>query len=132
LLDKLIEPLLNAAYPPSHTGRPRSCFRIVLNGIIYRMRSGVQWNELPEKFGDDSTVHRWFQRWGEDEIFEKIWAIIAAACEDLGGLEWGWQSVDGRMGKARFGGDKIGKNPTDRGKPGSKISLAVEGSGGPQ
>ena len=35
------------------------------------------------------------------------------------------------LGKARFGGEKTGKNPTDRGKPGTKKSLLVEGDGGP-
>ena len=127
----LIEGILKRVYPPKPVGRPRSCFRSILNGIIYRMRSGVQWNQLPREFGDDSTIHRWFQRWCKEGIFEKIWRYIAGECEYLGGLNWQWQAVDGRMGKSRFGGDKVGKNPTDRGKAGTKISLATDGSGSP-
>ncbi len=46
-------------------------------------------------------------------------------------VDWEWQAADGAMGKARFGGDLIGPNPTDRGKAGSKRSLLVEGQGGP-
>lgn len=95
------------------------------------MRSGVQWNRILEKFGDDSTLHRWFQRWSEDGIFERIWGFIIDACEEIGGVDWQWQAVDGRMSKARFGGEKVGKNPTDHGKTGTKISLATEGNGGP-
>ncbi|MBP8645661.1 MAG: IS5 family transposase, partial [Syntrophobacteraceae bacterium] len=102
-----------------------------LNTILYRIRTGVQWNHLPREFGDDSTVHRWFQRWCKEGIFEKIWVVLLDQCEELGGVDWEWQSVDGRMGKARFGGDKVGKNPTDRGKPGTKISLAAEAGGRP-
>jgi putative transposase len=99
-----IEPLINEAYPPKPTGRPRADLRRALDGIIFRLRSGCQWNKLPERFGDDSTVHRWFQRWCQDGFFEKLWAVLLAECEELGGVDWEWQSADGAMGKARFGG----------------------------
>ena len=46
-------------------------------------------------------------------------------------MNWRWQAADGRLGKARFGGKNVGKNPTDRGKNGTKQSLLVEGDGGP-
>ena len=127
----IIRNILSNAYPTKKRGRPRRCFRMILNAIIYRMRSGVQWNYLPRELGDDSTTHRWFQRWCEDGIFEKIWAVLVERCQELGAVDWQWQAVDGRMGKARFGGDKVGRNPTDRGKPGTKISLATEADGGP-
>ena len=52
-------------------------------------------------------------------------------CDELGAVNWRWQAADGRLGKARFGGKKVGKNPTDRGKNGTKQSLLVEGDGGP-
>jgi putative transposase len=46
-------------------------------------------------------------------------------------VDWQWQSADAAMAKARFGGDEIGPNPTDRAKPGTKRSLLVEADGGP-
>jgi putative transposase len=125
-----IEPILNRHYPPARTGRPRAGLRLVLDGIIYRLRSGLQWNRLPPRFGADSTVHGWFQRLVKDGVLEEIWARIAAECETLGDLDWTWQAVDAVMGKARMGGAKRGPDPTDRAKPGTK-SLHVEGSGGP-
>ena len=46
--------------------------------------------------------------------------------------DWQWQSADASMGKARLGGgDAIGRNPTDRSKPGTKRSVVVEAKGGP-
>ena len=45
-------------------------------------------------------------------------------------MDWEWQSADCSMGKARFGG-RIGRNPTDRGKAGSKKSILVDAAGGP-
>jgi putative transposase len=112
--DKLwdcLETILTERYPEKSTGRPRTDLRQVLNGIIFRMRTGCQWNKLPEHFGSDSTVHRWFQRFCADGIFETLWAQLAETCEDLAGVYWDWQSADGRLGKARFGGEKGGQKP---------------------
>jgi putative transposase len=100
------ERILLKHYPPALTGRPRADLRRVLNGVIFRLRSGCQWNRLPERFGDDATVHRWFQRWVKDGVLEELWALLLSECEELGGLDWRWQAADGCMGKARFGGEK--------------------------
>ena len=60
-----IEPILLKDAPPPPPvkgGRKRTDWRQAFNGIIFRMRTGCQWNRLPKQFGDDSSVHRWFQR----------------------------------------------------------------------
>ncbi len=110
-----IEPILAAHYPPAKTGRPHADLRQVLNGVIYRLRSGVQWNQLPLEFGDDSTVHRWFQTFVRDGVLEEVWAALLAECEALDDLDWTWQAVDGMMGKARMGGGKRGQTPLTAG-----------------
>jgi putative transposase len=117
--------------PPAKGGRKRTDWRRAFNGIIFRMRTGCQWNQLPKRFGDDSSVHRWFQRWNQNGVMEKVWAAMVSGCEKLDGVHWEWQSGDGAMGKARFGGDKVGPNPTDRGKNGTKRSVIVDQDGGP-
>ena len=112
----IIEPILSKLDPPSWTGRARTDPRAALNGIIYRMRSGCQWNHLPKQFGDDSSVHRTFQRWVNKGVLEAIWARLVENCEDLGGGDWQWQSADGAMGKARFGGISSVSTPRIAGK----------------
>jgi putative transposase len=126
-----IEPILAKRYPPAGTGRPRADLRRVLDGIIYRLRSGVQWNQLPREFGADSTVHGWFQRFAADGVLEEIWACLVAECDALGAVGWEWQAADGVLGKSRFEGDARGPNPTDRAKMGTKKSVLVEQGGGP-
>jgi putative transposase len=113
---KIIQPILTELDPPSWTGRGRTDQRAALNGIIYQMRSGCQWNVLPEKFGDDSSVHRTFQRWVKKGVLERIWATLVENCEELGGVDWRWQSADGAMGKARFGGTRSVQTPRIAGK----------------
>jgi len=101
---EIIEPILQEHDPPKNTGRPRIDQREALDAIIFRMRSGCQWNQLPKEFPDDSSVHRAFQRWVEFGVLDRIWAALVEECEELGGVDFEWQAADGAMGKARFGG----------------------------
>lgn len=107
----IIEPLLLKRYPPKSTGRPRVDFRQVFNAIIYRLRTGCQWNQMPQELGSDSSNHRWFQQWREDGALEQIWATLIEHCDELGGVEWDWQAADAMLGKARFGGPISARTP---------------------
>lgn len=108
---KRIAPVLDERDPPKPTGRPRIDAREALDAILFRMRSGCQWNQLPEEFPDDSSVHRTFQRWVERKVLDRIWAVLVAECQELGGVDFTWQSADGAMGKARFGGTRSARIP---------------------
>jgi putative transposase len=101
-----IEPILQEFWLKKPTGRHVAHWRKMLNAILFRMRSGCQWERLPEWYGPKSTVHYWFQGWVEGDIFEKIWAILVQECDEIGGMQWQWQSADTMLGKAWFGGGK--------------------------
>ena len=128
-----IEPVIEELDPPKATGRKREDPRRMLNAIIFRMRSGCQWNKLPKSLGDDSTIHRHVPEvWTSAGVLPRVWAVIQAHCSTSWvRVDWEWQAADAAMGKARLGGDAVGRNPTDRGKPGTKRSILVEASGGP-
>jgi putative transposase len=106
-----IEPILNEADPPKRRGRKRVDRRRVLDGIIFRLRTGCQWNHIPSVYGDDSTIHRCFKRWCELDVFEQIWAALVAECDELKAVQWEWQAADTSMGKARFGGARSAPTP---------------------
>ena len=110
-----VETVLAEYDPPAKFGPARIDQRQALNGVIYRMRSGVQWNQLPRQFGDDSSVHRTFQRWVERGAIGRLWAPLVKGCEELAGVDWRWQSFDCATGKARHGGIKSDRTrPTGR------------------
>ena len=113
---RLIKPLIDADMPRQRTGRPPADRRQVLNCIIHRMRSGCQWNQLPKELGSDRTAHRYFQRWVHNNVLQKIWKKLTQACDELGGVDWQWQSADAAMGKARFGGIKWARTRRTAGK----------------
>ena len=94
-----IQPILDQLDPPAKTGRPRIDPRAALDGMIYRMRTGCQLNQLPKEFPDDASVHRTMQRWIEREVFPAIWTSLVEVCDELGGVDFEWQAADGAMGK---------------------------------
>jgi putative transposase len=112
----IVQDIIGELDPPAWTGRPRVGQREALDGIIYQMRSGCQWNHLPKEFGDDSSVHRTLQRWQAKDVFDRLWAVLIENCEELRGVNWTWQSADGAMGKARFGGMMSAPTPQIAGK----------------
>ncbi len=99
-----IQPVLVQHDPPKKTGRKRINARAALDAIIFRLRSGCQWNQLPQEFPDDSSVHRTFQRWIERGVLVRIWAALVQECQELDGVNFEWQAADTAMGKARSGG----------------------------
>jgi len=117
----------------SKMGRPVEVdFRKILAGIFYVLRTGMQWQACPrEKFGPPSTVYHYFHLWCKIDIFKQLWAKALEVYDDLKGLDWRWQSLDGAITKAPLGGEATGANPTDRGKRGTKRSLLTEGNGIP-
>jgi transposase len=48
----------------------------VINGILYRLRTGCQWQMIPTEYGSGSTCHRRFQEWEEAGIFEQLWRVL--------------------------------------------------------
>jgi putative transposase len=118
----VIQQLLDEHYPAKAKGHRRVNLRRVLNGLMFRLRTGCQWNRVPAVFGDDSTVQRHFQQWCQRGIFERIWAALVEQCAARDGVDWPWHAADTAMGKARLGGDLIGRHPTARGKKGESVA----------
>jgi putative transposase len=115
-------------------GRPRASDRAVINAIWYVLWTGCQWKALHRDwFGvSSSVVHERFQRWRRMGLFEKLMKRMAQYyARECGGIDWKWQAMDSKHSAAPLGGEKTGKNPTDRGKAGAKINLLVDGRGAP-
>jgi transposase len=81
------------------------------------LRTGCQWKALPkEKFGSSSSIHQYFLDWEKEGFFESLWRVGLAEYDDMEGIAWRWQSIDGSMMKAPLAKEAVGRNPTDRGK----------------
>lgn len=97
-------------------GRKPMDARTVFSAIVYVLRTGVQWKALPKEFGSSSAVHQYFKDWSQEGFFERLWAKGLAEYDEMEGIGWEWQSLDGSMTKAPLATECVGPNPTDRGK----------------
>lgn len=97
-------------------GRPRLAMRDVVGGILYVLATGCQWKAMPRQFGSGSAIHAYFQSWVEAGVFEELWSLALTEYEELIGIDWTWQSLDGAMTKSPLGGEK---------KPGRIQRIAV-------
>jgi len=98
-------------------GRKPKSSRLVFEAVVYVLRTGCQWKAIPaERFGSASAVHRRFLEWQKAGVFEALWSAGLAEYDDLEGVAWRWQSIDGAMMKAPLAQEAVGPNPTDRGK----------------
>lgn len=103
----LIQPVLP---PPSRRGRPRADDRKTLNGVLWVMRTGAPWNDLPEKYGSDSTCHRRLHGGTRDSgsqaegVWERIWKTCLRVLDEKGRLDWRRSFIDGTFAPAKKGG----------------------------
>lgn len=93
----LIEPML-----PRPTGRPGRKFsdaRTMVEGIVYRYRTGLAWRDLPPVFGPWQTVWTWHRRMAFDGTWDRVAAMITAAADAAGLIDWSL-SVDSTIARA--------------------------------
>jgi putative transposase len=114
-------------------GRPRADDRAALNGIWYVLWTGCQWKAIHKNwFGvSSSVIHERFQTWRKQGIFGNVLREMVLYYQTEQEIGWKWQSIDSKSCPAPLGGEDTGKNPTDRGKRGSKIHLLVDKQGAP-
>src|SRR5215211_5251356 len=72
---------------PQRGGRWRD-HRQVLNGILFRVRSGVPWRDLPERYGPWETVYKRLARWQTDGTWARIEAALRTQADAAGALDW--------------------------------------------
>ncbi|WP_153182564.1 transposase, partial [Streptomyces sp. E2N166] len=71
---------LESFLPPGGARGGRwSDHRRVINGVLYRVRTGVQWRDLPERFGPWETVYKRHRRWSADGTWRMLLSRIQAA-----------------------------------------------------
>ena len=101
----------------SGRGWPRASNQAVVSGIWFVLCTGCQWKALPqERFGSPSAIHTHFMRWMRAEFFVALWRAGLAEYDEMEGIAWSWQGIDGAMVKAPLALEAVGRNPTDRGK----------------
>ena len=89
--------------PPARTGRPRDDDRKIINGIIYVLTTGCRCDDMPKKFGDDSTANRRLNSWQQQGVWKKILVCAIKSARKSGKLQLQKVSVDSSTISAKKG-----------------------------
>jgi transposase len=106
-----IAPLLPEEPPKPKGGRPRVSDRAALNGILYVLRTGIQWKHLPTElgFGSGVTVWRRVLAWQRAGVGERLHRLLLDELGEAGQLDWTRVVVDTRSVPAKRGDSSPGR-----------------------
>ena len=90
-------------------GRPRRDPREVLDGVLWILRTGAQWADLPDRYPPYQTCHRYFQQWTRDGTLKRILRALAEDLYERGAIDLSEAFIDGT-----FAGAKKGASPSER------------------
>ena len=95
-----ISPLLP---PPKRMGRPRADDRRTLDAILFVLRTGCRWKDLPKELGSATTAWRRLKEWEEAGVWESLWRAVLSSLDAHGKLEWAQAFLDGSFVPAKRG-----------------------------
>ncbi len=100
---EVIRPLVP---PQGRMGRPRADDRQVLNGILWVLKTGARWQDMPRRYGHPTTCWRRLKGWQEKGVWDHLLGSLLASLDAQGRLEWERASLDASFAPAKKGGQQ--------------------------
>ena len=132
---KQVEPLLPVPKPRRfrYPGRKPLDNRRALTGVLFVLKTGIAWNDLPQEMGCGSGVACWgrLRDWHAAGVWAPLHEVLLAELRYADKIDWSRAAADSTTLRALRGGDQTGKTPTDRGRKGTRDHLLTDGTGVP-
>ena len=106
-------------------GRPRRDLCEVLNGVLWILRTGAQWADLPERYPPYQTCHRYFQEWSRNGTVERVLHALAEDLYDRGRIDITEAFIDGSFSGAKKGALPSGRPNAGRGPRSWQLQTAL-------
>ena len=121
------------ASAPALSRRKPIADRNALTGILFVLKTGINWEDLPAEMGCGSGMTCWrrLEAWTRAGVWPKLHATLLAELEGAEKIDWSRASIDSSFVRARGGGGKTGPSPVDRRKEGSQHAVIVDAHGIP-
>lgn len=109
----VIEPHLPALREYPKGGRPRVDDRAALTGILFVLKTGIPWEDLPQEMGCGSGMTCWrrLRDWQQMGVWHTLHCIMLDRLNGVGQLDWSRAVADSTSVRAVFGGTKSGRIP---------------------
>ncbi len=132
-LREVIRPLLPGWVPSPKGGHPRVEDRKALTAILFVLKTGIPWEDLPCEMGCGSGITCWrrLRDWQADGTWERIHRELLSRLRGADKIDWSRALIDSSSVRAAYGGEGTGPSPVDRGKPGTKHHVITDASGIP-
>jgi transposase len=107
--------------------------RKVLTGIIFVLKTGIAWEDLPQDMGCGCgmTCLNYLKAWQAAGVWETLHELLLEELQGADDIDWSRAAADSSHARALGGGENSGKNPTDRGKLGTKHHVLTDAQGIP-
>jgi transposase len=130
---EIVEPLIPKHEASPKGGRPAVGDRECLTGIVFVLKTGIPWEDLPQEMGCGCGMTCWrrLRDWSAAGVWEKLVQVLLNKLRGAEKLDLSRSAVDSASVRAFGGGGKTGPNPTDRRKPGSKHHVLTDANGIP-
>ena len=109
-----IKPFLPKRRPSARGGRPPVDDRACLEGILWVLRSGARWRDLPERYPSPSTCWRRLVEWEDAGVLVKVWHSFLDTLDEQGLLDWDEVFVDASFSPAKKGATESEKPNAER------------------
>jgi transposase len=111
---KKIEPLIPKKSVGRKGGRPRTDDRLVFEGILWVLRTGARWKDLPDRYPNPSTCWRRLREWYEEDVLKDMWRAFLSELDHEGILDWDEVFVDASFFPAKKGARESGRPSGER------------------
>jgi len=105
----------------------------VLTGIIFVLKTGIPWEELPQEMscGCGMTCWNYLHTWQRTGVWQRLHEVLLNELQAADRIDWSRAAVDSTQARALGGGEKTGQNPTDRRKLRTKHHIVTDANGVP-
>jgi transposase len=132
---EVLQPLLPPPTPRRfrYPGRKRLDDRKALTGILFVLKTGIPWEDLPAEMGCGSGMTCWrrLHAWQQQGVWFGLHQALLAKLDGADKIDWSRAAIDSTFARALGGAEESGPNPTDRGRPGVKQHVLVDANGIP-
>lgn len=105
----LIEDLFPDPTVSRKGGRPRVTSRACLEGVIFVLKNGCRWKDLPERYPSPVTCWRRHREWTESGVWEKAWQRLLSQMDNRRRVDWSQAMGDGTFSPAKKGGSTLAR-----------------------